>query len=223
MYPHRIRLRGPWDCEPLARLDSGGPLPPKCRMTMPCRLGEGGLGDFAGQVRFRRRFGFPGRLDPHEHVWLTFAGIVGRAEIELNGKKLGSGADGPFEFEITGLLAVRNELTVDLTADGGNDGLWGEVALEVRGPVFLRDVRVQRGSDGRLRVTGVVAGASERPLELYIVVAGETRSYTSQAAAQPFCIDVDAPGEKPPVRVELVGGAMLWHAVEPACENAADL
>ena len=49
MYPHRIRLRGPWECEPLARA-GGGPLPPPCRITMPCRWGEAGLADFAGRL-----------------------------------------------------------------------------------------------------------------------------------------------------------------------------
>ena len=71
MYPHRIRLRGPWDCEPLARLAPGasdGALPPPGRMTLPCRWAEGGLTDFAGRVRFRRRFGYPGRIDAHERV-----------------------------------------------------------------------------------------------------------------------------------------------------------
>ena len=39
MYPHRIRLRGPWDCEPLS--GAAGPL----RMNLPCRWAEGGLRD----------------------------------------------------------------------------------------------------------------------------------------------------------------------------------
>src|SRR6266849_10307562 len=98
MYPHRIRLRGPWECEPLARIapDEHGQtgrdsLPPPCRMTMPCRWSEGGLENFAGRVRFRRRFGYPGRIDAHERVWLTFAGIGGTAEVWLNGQHLGRG------------------------------------------------------------------------------------------------------------------------------------
>jgi hypothetical protein len=142
MYPHRIRLRGPWECEPLARMmvHSGGrvetvtgPLPPGCRMTMPCRWSEGGLGDFAGRVRFRRRFGYPGRIDAHERVWLTFAGVDAVAEVQLNGHFLGrhEGAD-PFEFEVTALLQSRNELVVDVEAPAGNGGLWGEVVMEIR-------------------------------------------------------------------------------------------
>src|SRR5215471_7129144 len=98
MYPHRIRLRGPWECEPLARavqhadghvemVEQG--LPPPCRMIMPCRWTEGGLADFAGRLRFRRRFGLPRQLDAHELVWLTFAGVDGAAFVTLNGLLLG--------------------------------------------------------------------------------------------------------------------------------------
>jgi len=135
MYPHRIRLRGPWDYEPLARAArSDEPLPPRGRMTMPGRWGEGGLGEFAGRVRFRRRFGWPGRIDAHERVWLTFAGAEAVAEVWLNGRCLGRHeGPGSFEFDVTGLLQLRNDLNVEVEAPGGSGGLWGEVALEVRG------------------------------------------------------------------------------------------
>ena len=46
MYPHRIRLRGPWECQPLARAgDVPEPSRPPFRVTMPCRWREAGLGD----------------------------------------------------------------------------------------------------------------------------------------------------------------------------------
>src|SRR5437868_5256088 len=114
MYPHRIRLRGPWECEPLKRmrlhpdgrvavLDELVPSP--CRMNMPCRWSEAGLKDFAGRVRFCRRFGIPRRIDPHERVWLTFAAADSLAEVRLNGQFLGQHQDPslPFEFEVTAL------------------------------------------------------------------------------------------------------------------------
>src|SRR5437588_9857690 len=62
MYPHRIRLRGPWQAEPL-----DPPGQPR-RVTLPARLGECKLGEFR-HVRFRRRFGRPRLLDAQEHVW----------------------------------------------------------------------------------------------------------------------------------------------------------
>jgi beta-galactosidase/beta-glucuronidase len=137
MYPHRIRLRGPWECEPLARFVTTGDgqrvlettnLPAPRRMTMPCRWRDGGLKDFAGRVRFRRHFGYPGRIDENERVWLTFAGIEGAAETWLNGQWLGRQ---PLEFEITGLLRDRNELLVEVEGSE-TGGLYGEVALEIR-------------------------------------------------------------------------------------------
>ena len=102
MYPHRIRLRGPWDYEPLAY--SGPqrqPLPPAGRMNVPCRWADGGLAGFDGRVRFRRRFGYPGQIDADERVWLTFAGAGAVADVWLNGRALGPGAvaAGSFEFD----------------------------------------------------------------------------------------------------------------------------
>jgi beta-galactosidase/beta-glucuronidase len=142
MYPHRIRLRGPWECEPLARFLIGGDgrkeeittnLPAPRKMTMPCRWSEGGLNDFSGRVRFRRHFGYPGRIDNNERVWLTFAGFDATAHIWLNDQFLGrQEGDRPFEFEVTKLLAVRNDLRVEVEGEAETGGLWGEVALEIR-------------------------------------------------------------------------------------------
>jgi hypothetical protein len=128
MYPHRIRLRGPWDYEPVSGPDA---LPAPGRMTMPCRWKDGGLPGFAGTVRFRRHFGYPGRIDDFERVWLTFAGLTGTAHIRLNGQHLGVLTDKAGEFDFTSLLQKRNILEVEI--HGPEDGgLWGEVALEIR-------------------------------------------------------------------------------------------
>ena len=143
MYPHRIRLRGPWEYEPLARRvihDSGQmemrteSLPPPGRMILPCPWRDGGLSDFAGKVRFRRRFGWPGRIDASESVWLTFAGAGSGSDVWLNGKFLGrhEGTSTAFDFPITSLLQLRNELIVEVDVSPEASGLWGEVALEVR-------------------------------------------------------------------------------------------
>src|SRR4051794_14657703 len=150
MYPHRIRLRGPWDYEPLAwSPPEGRPLPPAGRMNVPCRWADCGLADFSGRVRFRRRFGYPGRIDAHERVWLTFAGAGVRAEVALNGAPLGRHeGDGPFEFEVTELLRPRNELVVEVEGPADAAGLWGEVALEVRCTAYLRGVRLWAEPEG---------------------------------------------------------------------------
>jgi hypothetical protein len=239
VYPHRIRLRGPWECEPLARLRVGpdgqvepldGPMPPRCRMTMPCCWDEGGLAGFAGRVRFLRRFGYPGRIDAHERVWLTFAGVHDTAEVWLNGRPLGrrAGADGPFEFEVTDLLRERNELAVIVEAPAGGGGLWGEVALEVRCTAFLRGLRLWATDEGDLHAAGEVVGTAERALELYVLLDNATVAYATVEAApagKPFEVVAPAaaaerpapPGAEAPatheVRVELVNGATVWYTL----------
>jgi hypothetical protein len=198
-------------------------------MTMPCRWGEGGLAGFAGRVLFRRRFGYPGRLDATDHVWLTFAGVDGTAEVWLNGRLLGrqEGARGPFEFEVTSLLQARNELKVEVeAADGG--GLWGEVALEIRCPAFLRPVRLWAaltGDTADLHVNGEVVGTAERPLDFYLLLDGATVLYTTlepAPAGRPFhLVAAGLPPERwqphgrpHEIRMELVNGATVWYRIE---------
>src|SRR5438128_70896 len=156
MYPHRIRLRGPWQCEPLKR-SSGEPDHP-----LSANVG----------TRFRRRFGYPGRIDEYERVWLTFAGIKGSTVAQLNGQLLGrfGETNEPVEFDVTTILKPRNELVVDVERPAGGEGAFGDIALEVRCTAFLRKVRFQWLSDGdsvRLQVNGDAVGTCSRPLELY--------------------------------------------------------
>ena len=241
MYPHRIRLRGPWECEPLARqarradgtiekLDQ--PLPPKIRMTMPCHWNEGGLGDFTGRVRFVRHFGIPRQIDSHERVWLTFAGAHELAEVWLNGHFLGQhqGGQESFEFQVTSLLRERNALKVEVESHSSLGGLWGEVALEVRRTAYLRGIHLWAtfaGETAHLHVAGTVAGTSERPLEVYAILNRSTIAYAPvDAGGGPFHLVSEelAPecwqptGKGPPdlyeVRVELVEGASLWYTCE---------
>ena len=66
-YPHRMRLRGPWDCTPLTAVP-GQTLPPPRRVVMPCAWAEARLAGRAVRARFTRRFGYPGRIDEHERA-----------------------------------------------------------------------------------------------------------------------------------------------------------
>jgi hypothetical protein len=200
---------------------------------MPARWGAAGLPDFAGRVRFRRRFGYPGRLDEFERVWLTFAGVAGTTEMALNAQLLGrhDGEAGPCEFEVTALLQPRNELIVEVDAPTDDGGLWGEVALEVRRTAFLRPVRVWTTRSGvtvDLHVAGEVFGTCERPLDLYVLLDNATVAYTT-VEAEPTgsrfhltAVGVEkerrhhfGEGEHE-VRVELVDGATVWYRVEQA-------
>jgi len=200
MYPHRIRLRGPWRCEP-----SG----------------------FPGRVRFRRAFGYPGRIDAYERVWLTFAGIIGATEARLNNHLLGHLATAS-EFEVTPLLRPRNELVVEIDGDAECGGLPGEVALEVRCTAFLRDLHrtaILRGDRVELRVSGQVVGVAERPLEVYLLLDRSVVGYqvvTATAGGQRFdMVASDLPAAKwrgpegrlqaQPVQVDLVNGAVVWY------------
>jgi hypothetical protein len=190
-------------------------------MTLPCRWAEGGLADFSGRVRFRRRFGYPGQIDAYERVWLTLAGVSDRAEVQLNGAALGNcGGEGPVEFDITRLLGSRNELIVDVEGTADSGGLWGETALEVRCAAYLRDVRLW-WDGGVLHGAGLVVGEAERPLDLYVLVDGVTVAYACVTAAPegtPFHIIAEkpyTPGERPPLaQVDLVNGAVVWYTTE---------
>jgi hypothetical protein len=188
-------------------------------------------------VRLTRRFSWPGRLDPHERVWLTFAGMDRSAAVWLNGQFLGRlpNASEVSEFEVTSLLQPRDELTVEIEASE-TPGLWEEVALEVRCPAFLRGVRgwVTLESDGaRLQVTGQVVGTSEGPLELYVLLDGATILYTpiaTSAEGQAFHLEQAKVQLRPAptehlAKVELVQAATAWYTVEiplvsPACGSA---
>src|SRR5438552_2238109 len=119
MYPHRIRLRGPWEWEPLPpREDTAEPALLR-RVNMPCRLRELGLDSAGARALVRRRFGYPGRIDAHERVWLIFAGVAGKLQARLNDRDLGH-CDPARAFEITALLKDRNILEVTLESAGGD-------------------------------------------------------------------------------------------------------
>jgi hypothetical protein len=189
-------------------------------MTLPCRWADGGLADFAGRARFVRRFGYPGRIDAWERVWLSVAGVADRAAVRLNGTDLGTAGGEPFEQDVTRLLRPRNELVLEV--EGGADGgPWGEVALEVRCTAFLRDVRVWREGEA-VHAAGLVVGEAERPLDLYLLLGGATAAY-AVASAAPAGTPFHIIAEKPPVvagspdratteaRVDLVNGAVIWY------------
>jgi beta-galactosidase/beta-glucuronidase len=134
-YPHRIRLRGPWDFEIMSGGSGEPPLAKSGRVQMPTdwclALGAG----FLGRVRFRRFFNCPTGLEPHEAVWLIVEGIEARVEISLNGQPLGTADDTarPMSFDVTQQLAARNELWLEVECGASpSSGPIGEVRLEIR-------------------------------------------------------------------------------------------
>jgi len=202
-------------------------LPPACRMTIPNPWNEGGLANFAGRVRFRRRFGMPRHVDPEERIWLRFAGVKGDAEVSLNQQTLGKHEDcgASFEFEITEQLRERNELIVDVESREEDGGIHGEVILEVRRTAYLRNIRAwitRAGATAFIHVAGEVVGSSKGMLELYVIlgrfsVAYERIECVDGSKAFELVAQVSDPAHASGpqgVRAELVGGAIVWYAVE---------
>lgn len=202
MYPHRIRLRGPWELE----------QPDKRRVTVPCRWSD--LGITTGPILLRRRFGYPGQIDNDERVWLTFERSADIADARLNGNWLGNISSRPTEFDVTSLLRDRNQLEVEVQTPTAESSL-GEVALEVRRTAYLRDVRADRHGQ-TIHITGTVVGFCEGPLDLYVLQDRSNLGYASVEAepgGKSFEIDVTSPNPSG-VRIELVRGAVVWYAVE---------
>lgn len=153
---HTIRLRGPWQLEPVFRhvrradgefervTDS---LPAAATMRVPADWSAALGADFLGRVRYVRPFNAPPGLVPEERVWLVVEPQRSEARVMLSEQTLGTvAADGPAgRFDITHLLNPHNrlEIFVDHPAlvDGklGRDqdapclagGLVGEVRLEI--------------------------------------------------------------------------------------------
>ena len=210
VYPHRIRLRGPWECAPLEG-------PPARRVILPCRWLEAGLADFHGVARFTRAFGYPGNIDDSEHVWLTCDGVTGCTDVHLNGQLLPTQKNSTFAFDVTKILTPRNRL--DVLVDGASDdaGLWGEVAMEIRKDAFLADVQLER-ADSTASLTGKVVGTTPQALELYILVDGRHVAYRTilpsiEGTAFRFALPEILPSSQI-VRVELIQISSIWYIVE---------
>ena len=147
IYPHAMRLAGPWEYEVL-RVDSGAPLLPAGRVKLPADWGETLGQDFRGLVRYVRRFNRPTNLDPHERVWLVIERVDARGRALLNNEPLGEipSCERSVEFDLTSRLQLHNALVVEVecpaeTAAHGlprpgrehlPGGITGDVRLEIR-------------------------------------------------------------------------------------------
>ncbi|QDU29942.1 hypothetical protein ETAA8_50600 [Anatilimnocola aggregata] len=148
---HAVRLRGPWQIEPLARfrLSSDGNiaeettnLPAATTTDVPADWGHVLGNDFVcGRVRYTRRFGLPTNLSPEERVSLVIERLDWQGTIELNGQVLGDQlyADGLRTYEITALLKFRNllQIVVELPAVGNAGGSYTDRHIERAGREHL--------------------------------------------------------------------------------------
>ncbi len=145
--PYRILLRGPWECEPLARVErdatgaviwSTANLPARSTVRLPASW-QDLFGDFRGRVHLRRRFHPPSNVGPDDRLFIAFDGLIGIASILINGQLLGnvSSPEPGLRFEVTGLLHVNSVLEIDLAyfdfaPDASRGGLVAPVALEIQ-------------------------------------------------------------------------------------------
>ena len=126
------------------------------------------LRNYAGAVWYRKRFKYE-RKQKNGSVWLVFKGVFYKAEVWLNGKKLGKneGYFFPFKFDITPLLSEEeNVLAVKVTSRNEKDlnkktqvggvfyhwdcrnphfnpgGIWNSVLIYETGPACIERVKI---------------------------------------------------------------------------------
>jgi hypothetical protein len=211
LYPHPIRLHGPWDYEVLSGETAGAR---SGRVKLPCDWGATLGREFRGCARYRRSFHRPSGLEPHEHVWLVCEGADARAEVRLNGQSLGPirGYALHSHFEITALIEERNEVLLDVElSDGINSssqlrpgrehlpgGPIGEVRLEVRSGQFLDRWGLWiENIDGRptLQLAGQVHSESAgESLELVLRSSDGELLYAPATFGSPLSLSAPADG-----------------------------
>ncbi len=120
---HIIRLRGPWQLEPvfryLRRADGGYErstenLPAAARMHVPADWNAAFGSDFLGRVRYLRNFNSPPGLQFDERVWLVVEPQRSEARVVMLEETLGTvTSEGPPQrFDITHRLSPHNQLEI---------------------------------------------------------------------------------------------------------------
>lgn len=95
------------------------------------------FGDWTGRARFTRRFNRPTNLEPHERVLIVLEHPVGRADVQLNGRTLGTAQHGEesARFDVTGILRPMNVLVIDVEVNSQHaraGELWEAVVIEIQ-------------------------------------------------------------------------------------------
>jgi hypothetical protein len=195
MYPHRIRLRGPWDCELAGQTR---------RVSVPFERPNWAAS--GAPLVLSRQFGYPGRIDARDRIWIIVGQLDAPATLALNGHSVGDFPVGSVEIDVTDLMKPHNRLEIRTAAN-----FVGEVALEIRASAYLKEVRAHRAGD-KLQVEGAVAGHCEETLELYLLIEGHQAAYQTVNAGETFNIVLAAQAKT--VRVELVNVATVWYVLD---------
>ena len=160
-----------WDTRPVPSSWDRRP-PRRADQLAEYRAGNVGYGnkagDFHGVGWYRTSFTLPAR-EPVRRVVLNFRGAVYETTVFLNGRKVGRNPGGahPFEFDATDIARSggRNVLAVRIFDDPRKamheeskvGGLFGEVFVDLRPSVYLRDLYVTpRLKTSTLEVDAVV-------------------------------------------------------------------
>ena len=174
------------------------------RVTVPCDLAQWGFTNVP--VVLTRKFGYPGRIEAHERVWLTLAESVGTAAITLNGQLLGEAQAAPFESDVTSLLGPAISLKSGFGGKrwrSGHGGSGQRLSQGREGPPRRRKALRGRHCGRHLRATpGVVCPCGRAPCALI----------ERSTPAQSFKETLDEDGQT--ARVELVNVSQVWYVVE---------
>ena len=126
---------------------------------------------YEGTVWYKKSFNIP-NYDPTKRYYLRFGAVNYRADVYVNGKKLGTHKGGftPFNFEMTGLLrGADNFVVVKVDNKRGRDevptlntdwwnygGITRDVTIYELSPTFIENYRLQLDKNNNKRITGFI-------------------------------------------------------------------
>lgn len=175
---------------------------------------------YEGTVWYRRKFDYQPAADDHR-LFLYFGAANYRADVYLNGKKLGTHLGGftPFSFEVTGqvkpagnsvVVRVDNTRHADAVPTVNTDwwnygGLTRDVRLVETPATFVRDYHVQLKKGSRDRIAAEVRLDGAQPQQRVTIAIPEARLAVT--------VDTDAQGV---ARAEFAApGLALWSPTQP--------
>lgn len=150
----KLSLNGVWNYTPQAHQllkpdgvieENETNLPSGGDMVLPVNWQLGGLDNFHGRVRFKRRFEFDGLQGVETSVWLVFSAVDYYARVWLNDIELGThtGYFQPFRFDITEFIREGdNHLVVDVSCPKEEPStVWPDQKIMLKGILSHWDCR----------------------------------------------------------------------------------
>ena len=135
---------------------------------------------YEGSIWYKKSFDYS-RSAPENRVFVHFGAVNYKAEVYLNGQKLGTHVGGftPFHFEVTDLLKEEGNFLIvkvdntrkregvpTLNTDWWNyGGITRDVNLVETPPTYIEDYQIQLDPDDDQTITGFVRLAGEDPAQ----------------------------------------------------------